>query len=61
MLTKRVSMVEGPLGPLKLHLVGKVQIWRFTTGTNVWNEAFFSKLLRLARMSRNVTKGGQHG
>ena len=54
-------MVEGSLRPLKLHLVAKVQIKRFTTGPDLSNEAFFSKLLCLARMSRNVTKAGQHG
>ena len=36
-------MVEGPLGPLKLHLVAKVQIQLFTTGPNLWNRGLFFK------------------
>ena len=54
-------MGEGHLGPLKLHLVSKVQFWRFTTGPDLSNRALFSKPLCLARMSRNVTKTGQNG
>ena len=51
-------MGQGRLGFLKLPLAAKVQFWRFTTGRE---EAFFSKLLCLALISRNVTKMGQHG
>ena len=36
-------MVEGPLGPLKLHLVAKVQISRFATGPDLWNRGLFFK------------------
>ena len=54
-------MVEGRLGSLKLHLVAKGQIWRFTTGTDLSNRGLFLKAACLAKMSRNVTKAGQHG
>ena len=36
-------MVEGTLGPLKLHLVAKVQISRFATGPDLWNRGLFFK------------------
>ena len=51
-------MGQGPLGLPKLPSVAIVSFWRFTTCRE---EAFFSKLLCLARISRNVTKMGQHG
>ena len=36
-------MGEGPLGPLKLHLVAKVQFCRFTTGPDLSKRALFLK------------------
>ena len=55
-------MVEGPLGPLKLHLVAKVQIWPFTTGPDLSNRpverGFF---LKAALPSPNVEKCDQGG
>ena len=41
-----------------------LQLFNFGDSRQVWTcreEAFFSKLLCLARISRNVTKMGQHG
>ena len=51
-------MVEGPLGPLKLHLVAKVQIWRFMTGLDLSNRGLFFKA---ALPSQNVEKCDQGG
>ena len=51
-------MGEGPLGPLKLHLVAKVQIWRFTTGPDLSNRGLFFKA---ALPSPNVEKCDQGG
>ena len=51
-------MGEGPLGPLKLHLVAKVQIWRFTTGSDLSNRGLFFKA---ALPSPNVEKCDQGG
>ena len=53
-------MAQGPLGPPKLHLVANVQFWQFATGP-VKQRLFFSKLLFLAQMLRNVTKAEQNG
>ena len=51
-------MGEGPLGPLKPHLVAKVQIWRFTTGPDLSNRRLFFKA---ALPSPNVEKCDQGG
>ena len=45
---RRVSMGEGPLGPLKLHLVAKIQFGNSRQVRTCRTEAFFSKLLCLA-------------
>ena len=51
-------MGKGPLGPLKLHLVAKVQFGRFTTGPDMWNRRRFFK----AALSRpNAEKCDQNG
>ena len=51
-------MVEGPLGPLKLHLVAKVQFWLFTSGPDLSNRGLFFKT---ALPSPNVEKCDQDG
>ena len=51
-------MVKGPLGPLKLHLVVKVQFWRFTTGPDLSNGGLFFKA---GLPSPNVEKCYQGG
>ena len=51
-------MVEGPLGSLKLHLVAKVQFWRFTTGPDLSKRVFF---FNSALPSPNVEKCDQGG
>ena len=50
-------MGEGPLGTLKLHLVAKVQVWRFTTGPDLSNRGLFFKA---ALPGRNVEKCDQN-
>ena len=52
------AWVEGPLGSLKLHLVAKVQFWRFTTGPDLSNRGLFFKA---ALTSPNVQKSDQDG
>ena len=54
-------MAQGPVGPPKLHLVANVQFGDLRQVRTCQTEAFFSKLLCLARMLRNVTKSDQHG
>ena len=51
-------MGEGPLGPLNLHLVAKVQFWRFTTGPDLSNRGLFFKV---ALPSPNGEKCDQDG
>ena len=51
-------MGEGPLGTLKLHLVAKVQFWRFTTGPDLLNRGLFFKA---DLPSLNVEKCDQNG
>ena len=51
-------MGEGPLGPLKLHLVAKVQVWRIATGPDLSNRGLFFKT---ALPSPNVEKCDQDG
>ena len=51
-------MGEGPLHLLKLHLVGKVQFWRFTTGPDLSNRGLFFKV---ALPSPNGEKCDQDG
>ena len=51
-------MGEGPLGHLKLHMVAKVQVWRFTTGHDLSNRGLFFKA---ALPSPNVEKCDQDG
>ena len=51
-------MGEGPLGPLKLHLVAKVQFCRFTTGSDLSNRVLFFKA---ALPSPNIEKCDQDG
>ena len=51
-------MVEGPLGPLKLHLVAKVQFWLFTSGPDLSRRGLFFKT---ALRSPNVDKCDQDG
>ena len=53
-----VSVVEGPLRPSKLHLVAKVQVWRFTSGPDLSNRGLFFKA---AVTSPNVEKCDQDG
>ena len=36
-------MGEGPLGTLNLHMVAKVQFWRFTTSPDLSNRGLFFK------------------
>ena len=57
-LGRRVSMGEGPLDPLKLHLVAKVQFWRFMTGPALSDRGIFFKA---ALPSPNVEKCDQEG
>ena len=49
-------MGEGPLGPLKLHLVAKVQFCRFTTGPDLSKRGLF---LKASLPSPNVEKCDQ--
>ena len=49
-------MVEGSLGSLKLHLVAKVQFWRFMTGPDLSDRGLFFKA---ALPSPNVEKCDQ--
>ena len=51
-------MGEGPLDLLKLHLVAKVQFWRFTTGPDLSNRGLFFKV---ALPSSNAEKCDQGG
>ena len=51
-------MVEGPLGLLKLQLVPKVQVWRFTSGPDLSNKGLFFKT---ALPSPNGDKCDQDG
>ena len=46
-------MGECPLGALKLHLVAKVQFWRFMTGPDLSNGGRF---IKAALPSPNVEK-----
>ena len=50
-------MGKGPLGPLKLHLVAKVQFGRFTTGPDMSNRG---RLLKAFLPSPNVEKCDQN-
>ena len=51
-------MVEGPLRPLKLHLVAQVQFWQFMTGPDLSKGGLFFKA---ALPSPNVEKCDQGG
>ena len=51
-------MGEGLLGTLKVHLVAKVQFWRFTTGSDLSNGGLFFKA---TLPSPNVEKWDQNG
>ena len=51
-------MGKGPLGPLKLHLVARVQFRRFTTGLDLSNRGLFFKA---ALPSPDVEKCDQNG
>ena len=52
------SMGKGPISPLKLHLIAKVQFWRFTTGPDLSNRGVFFKA---ALPSPDVEKCDQDG
>ena len=51
-------MDEGPVDLLKLHLVAKVQFWRFKTGPDLSNRGLF---LKVALPSPNGEKCDQEG
>ena len=51
-------MGKGPLGLLTLHLVAKVQFWKFTKGLDLSNRGLF---LKAALTSPDVKKCDQNG